>query len=127
MKMIESANIDEYISQFPTDTQKTLSQVRATIKKAAPGTVEAIKYGIPTFMLGGKNLVHFGGFDHHVGFYPAPTGLVAFRTALAPYKQGKGSVQFPLDKPMPHALITRIVKYRVKESAVKSKSKTAKK
>jgi uncharacterized protein YdhG (YjbR/CyaY superfamily) len=126
MKMIESANIDEYISQFPSDTQKLLLQVRTTIKKAAPGTVEAIKYGIPTFMLNGKNLVHFGGFDHHIGFYPAPTGLVAFKAALAKFKQGKGSVQFPLDKPMPHALITRIVKYRLKESLAKVKSKPKK-
>ena len=125
--MTESANIDEYISQFPTATQKLLSQVRTTIKKAAPGAVEAIKYGIPTFVLGGKNLVHFGGYEHHIGFYPAPTGLVAFKAALAPYKQGKGSAQFPLDKALPLALVTRIVKYRVKENLAKAPSKAKKK
>lgn len=123
MKMIQSKNIDDYISQFPKETQKHLAQVRATIRKAAPKAEEAIKYGIPTFVLNGKNLVHFGGFEHHVGFYPAPTGMAAFKDALAPYKQGKGSVQFPLDKSMPTALITRIVKYRTKEAEAKAKAR----
>ena len=124
--MTESANIDEYISQFPPASQKLLSQVRSTVKKAAPGAVEAIKYGIPTFVLGGKNLVHFGGFEHHIGFYPAPTGLAAFKAALAPYKQGKGSAQFPLNKALPLALITRIVTYRVKENLAKAAGKPKK-
>lgn len=121
--MTQSANIDDYISQFPEGTQKALSQVRATVKKAAPGTVEAIKYGIPTFVLDGKNLVHFGGFDHHIGFYPTPTGMAEFKTALAPYKQGKGSAQFPLDKPMPLALITRMVKFRMQKQKAGAKTK----
>jgi len=127
MKMIQSANIDEYIAQFPKETQKPLIQVRNTVKKAAAGAEEVIKYGIPTFVLGGRNLVHFGGFAHHIGFYPAPTGLVAFKAALEPYKQGKGSAQFPLDKPMPLTLITKIVKYRVKETLAKAKAKSKKK
>jgi uncharacterized protein YdhG (YjbR/CyaY superfamily) len=124
MKMLESKNIDDYISQFPKETQQHLIQVRTAIKKAAPKATEAIKYGIPTFVLNGKNLVHFGGFDHHVGFYPAPTGLLAFKEALAQYKHGKGSAQFPLEKQMPLSLITRIVKYRVKESDSKVKKKS---
>ncbi len=113
-------NIDEYISSFPKDIQIILEQVRATIQKAAPDATETISYSIPTFKLNG-NLVHFAAFKNHIGFYATPTGHKAFEKELSIYKQGKGSVQFPLDKRMPLALITKIVKYRVKENSVKRK------
>ena len=122
MKQPQATTIDGYITSFPKEIQKPLIEVRATIKRLVPQAEEAIKYGMPTFVLNG-NLVHFAGYDHHVGFYPAPTGIEAFKKDLAPFKQGKGSVQFPLDKPMPLALITRIVKYRVKENLAKGKAK----
>ena len=113
-------NIDEYIADFPKDVQKILEQVRATIKKAAPAAEEKISYGIPTFTLNG-NLVHFGGFKNHIGFYPTPTGTETFEKELSVYKTGKGSVQFPLDKPMPLRLITQIVKFRVQKNLAKAK------
>jgi uncharacterized protein YdhG (YjbR/CyaY superfamily) len=108
--------IDAYIRAFPSETCKRLEQVRATIRKVAPAAVEAITYGMPTYKLGGKNLVHFAGYGRHIGFYPVPSGIAAFKKELASYKQGKGSVQFPLDKPLPLELIGRMVKYRVRES-----------
>lgn len=122
MKTTLAEDIDTYIAGFPVDIQKQLEQVRATIQKAAPKAEEAIKYAIPTFVLNG-NLVHFAAFKNHIGFYPAPTGLKAFKKDLAPYKQGKGSVQFQLDKPMPLALITKIVKMRVEENLAKKVKK----
>lgn len=115
-------NIDEYIATFPKEVQQILQEVRLTIKAAAPTAIEAIKYAIPTFVLNG-NLVHFGGFKNHIGFYPAPTGAAAFKDELSVYKSGKGSVQFPIDKPMPLNLITKIVKYRVKENEEKVKKR----
>ena len=116
MKSIQAGNIDEYIAGFPKDIQKILEDVRATIRKAAPEAKEAIKYAMPTFVLNG-NLVHFAAFKNHIGFYPAPTGIEAFKKELSSYKGGKGTVQFPLDKPMPLSLITKIVKFKVKESS----------
>lgn len=113
--MTAPTTIDEYIATYPADVQKVLQKVRATIKTAAASADESIGYGIPTFKLNGKNLVHFGGFAHHIGFYPSPSAIVAFNKELAPYKQAKGSVQFPLDQPIPYDLIKRIVQYRVKE------------
>lgn len=113
-----ATNIDEYIAGFPAATQKLLEQIRAAIKKAAPAAEEAMKYGIPTFVLNG-NLVHFAGYKAHVGFYPAPDGIKAFEKELSVYKSSKGAVQFPLDKPMPVALITKIVKFRVKQNLEK--------
>ena len=114
--------IDEYIAQFPEDVQEKLQQVRAIVRKAAPATEEKIGYGIPTFTLNGKNLVHFGGFKNHIGFYPAPQGLEEFKKELAGYKGAKGSVQFPLDKPLPVTLIKKIVKFRVKGNIEKHKT-----
>ena len=105
--MKSSKTIDEYINWFPIDTQTLLEQMRATIHKAAPDASEAINYGIPTFKLNG-NLVHFGGFKTHIGFYPAPRGIEAFKKELEPYIAGKGTVQFPLDKPLPLQLITKL-------------------
>jgi uncharacterized protein YdhG (YjbR/CyaY superfamily) len=117
-------SIDEYLAGFPINIQEILEQVRATIKKAAPGAKEKISYAIPTFVLNGKNLVHFAAFKNHVGFYPAPTGSEAFKKELSVYKTGKGSVQFPLDQPMPLTLITKIVAYRVEEIVAKANVKT---
>ena len=110
--------IDDYIKSFPKDVQVILEKMRETIKKAAPEATEAISYGIPTFKLNG-NLVHFGGFKTHIGFFPAPTGIEAFKKELKIYQTGKGTLQFPLEKPIPFALIARIVKFRVKENLAK--------
>jgi uncharacterized protein YdhG (YjbR/CyaY superfamily) len=110
--------IDEYIADFPTDVQEILQQIRATIKEAAPEAGEKISYGMPTFTLKG-NLIHFAAFKNHIGLYPTPNGIEEFKEELSAYKGAKGSVQFPIDKPMPLALITRIVKFRVKKSLEK--------
>ena len=110
--------IDDYIKTFPANVQKILKQVRQTIRKAAPDAEETINYQIPTFKLNG-NLVHFAAFKNHIGFYPAPSGLKAFKKEISKYKSSKGSVQFPIDEPIPLTLIGRIVKYRVKENSKK--------
>jgi len=115
-------SIDEYIGTFPQEIQILLEQVRATIKQAAPEAEEAIKYAMPTFVLNG-NLVHFAAFKNHIGFYPVPSGIEAFKKELSVYKGAKGSVQFPLDKPMPLKLISEIVKFRVNENQLKAKAK----
>jgi uncharacterized protein YdhG (YjbR/CyaY superfamily) len=107
------ADIDEYISGFPEDVQKILQKIRHAIRKAAPRTTEAISYQIPTFKLNGKNLIHFAAFKKHIGMYPAPRGVAEFEQELAEYEGGKGTVQFPLDRPIPYKLITRIVKYKL--------------
>src|SRR5674476_1509434 len=98
-------SIDEYIGTFPQEIQTLLEQVRATIRQAAPEAEEAIKYAMPTFVLNG-NLVHFAAFKNHIGFYPVPSGIEAFKKELSVYKGAKGSVQFPLDQPMPCLLYT---------------------
>ena len=108
--------IDEYIKSFPKDVQSILKKMRETIQKAAPGAVETIAYQIPTFKLNGKGLAYFAAFKSHIGFYPIPSGIEAFKKELAPYKQGKGSVQFPLDKPIPYDLVEKITKFRVKQT-----------
>jgi len=113
-------DIDAYIAEFPPETQKLLEEVRAIIRKAAPEATETISYAIPTFDLNGHHLVHFAGFKKHIGFYPVPSGMEAFKEELAPYKQGKGSAQFPLGQPLPTDLIRRIVEFRVGESARKA-------
>ncbi|HUH33825.1 MAG TPA: DUF1801 domain-containing protein [Daejeonella sp.] len=123
METVKPTNIDEYIAGFPNDVQEVLQMVRTNIKQAAPEAEEKISYAIPTFTLNEKNLVHFAGFKNHIGFYPAPTGSEAFKKELSGYKTGKGSVQFPLNKPMPFELITRIVKFRVKETLEKAGKK----
>lgn len=110
--------IDQYIAGFPTDVQDRLRKIRGIIRKAAPDAEEAIKYRIPTFVLGG-NLVHFAAFQNHIGFYPTSSPIRTFTPALAGYHSGKGSVQFPLDKPLPLALIKRMVEFRVKEACEK--------
>jgi uncharacterized protein YdhG (YjbR/CyaY superfamily) len=109
------ATIDEYIATFPQATQKELQKVRKTIHEAAPDAQETISYGMPTFKLDGHYLVYFGGWEKHIGFYALPSGTAAFQIQLEPYKTGKGSAQFPLDKPIPHDLIKQMVKFRVQE------------
>ncbi len=111
--------IDDYIKTFPHDVQSILEKMRQTIKKAAPEAVEAISYQMPTFKLNGRNLVYFAAFKNHIGFYPIPSGIEAFKKELSSYKQGKGSVQFPMDKPIPYDLVKKIVEYRVKENLEK--------
>lgn len=112
--------IDEYIRQAPADVQEILQTLRRVIQEEAPEAKETISYQLPTFMLNG-NLVHFAAFKNHIGFYPVPSGITAFQQELAAYKQGKGSVQFPLDQPMPYDLIRRIVRFRVAENLEKGK------
>ena len=123
--MEKFTTIDEYIATFPTDVQGILQKVRETIKTAAPQATEAISYGMPTFKLHG-NLVHFGAFKAHLGFYPIPSGMDQFQEELAQFKSGKGSVQFPFNQPMPYELITKIVKFRVTENLEKAAAKKRK-
>lgn len=122
MKTTEFKNVDSYISTFPIDTRIRLEELRATIQKAAPEAEEVISYHMPAYKLNGM-LVYFAAYTAHIGFYPTPSGIAAFKKELAVYKSAKGSVQFPLNKTLPLALITRIVKFRVKENELKEKSK----
>ncbi len=107
--------IDEYIAMFPKNIRDILEKLRQVIKEWAPEAEETINYGIPTFKLNG-NLVHFAAFKNHIGFYPTPSAIVAFKKELSPYKQAKGSVQFPIDKPIPFDIVKKIVKFRIKEN-----------
>lgn len=109
------ASVDEYIASFPKDVQGKLQQMRSTIRQHVPEAIEALAYGMPGYKLNKKPLVYFGGFEKHIGFYATPTGHEAFKNELSPYKQGKGSVQFPLDQPLPLGLIAEMVKFRVLE------------
>lgn len=122
-----SESIATYIATFPPHIRQLLEQMYATIRAAVPeGTEETIGYGMPTFKWHG-NLVHFAGYNHHIGFYPAPSGLQAFAAELAGYKGSKGAVQFPLDQPLPLELVTKIVQFRVAENLAKAAEKAAKK
>ncbi len=114
--MNNAATVDLYIAEFPAEVQEKLIKVREIIRNAAPGAAESISYGMPGYKLAGRPLVYFAGFKAHIGFYATPTGHEAFAKELSKYKQGKGSVQFPLNKPMPWDLIKRIVEFRVKEN-----------
>jgi uncharacterized protein YdhG (YjbR/CyaY superfamily) len=118
--------IDEYIANFPKETQAILQKIRKTIQKAAPKAEETINYAIPTFTLEG-NLVHFAGFKEHIGFYPTPSGIEKFKKELSAYEWAKGSVKFPLNQPIPYELIGRITAFRVKENLEKAKVKGKKK
>lgn len=117
--------IDEYISRFPKDTQFKLGKLRAIIREAAPQAEEKISYQMPTFFLEG-NLVHFAAYKKHIGFYPTPSGIEKFKDRLSAYKGAKGSVQFPLDEPIPYDLVKEIVEYRVKENVEKAGTKQKK-
>jgi uncharacterized protein YdhG (YjbR/CyaY superfamily) len=119
MKAKPARNIDEYIAGFPEEVRARLERIRTTIRKAAPQAEEAIRYGIPTFRWNG-NLIHFAAFTNHIGMYPAPRGAASFRKELSAYGGGKGTVRFPMDEPIPDALIRRIVKFRMKANADRS-------
>jgi len=119
-------DIDEYIASFPKDIQEILEKLRETIRKAAPDAEEIISYQMPTFALKG-NLVHFAAYKKHIGFYPAPTGIEVFKKELSAYEAAKGSVKFPLDKPIPFDLIGKIVIFRVKENLERAEAKVKKK
>jgi uncharacterized protein YdhG (YjbR/CyaY superfamily) len=114
--------IDEYIAAFPKEVQDVLEKIRSAIRESAPKAEEAISYGIPAFRLNGsRGSVYFAGWKNHIGFYPTPSGIEAFKKELAPFKQQKGSVQFPLDKPIPYDLVKKIVRYRVTGNLEKGK------
>ena len=115
-------DIDKYISGFPEEVQIILEEIRTTIRQAAPDATEMIKYAMPTFVLNG-NLVHFAAFKNHIGFYPVPSGIEAFKNELSVYKGAKGSVQFPINEPIPLAIISKIVKFRVNENLQKAKTR----
>ena len=118
--------IDEYIAIFPRETQMMLNELRSTIKASAPDAEEKISYGIPTFYLHG-NLVHFAAYKAHIGFYPTPRGIETFKDVLSMFKTSKGAVQFPLDKPLPLNLISKIVEFRVADNREIAKIKSAEK
>jgi uncharacterized protein YdhG (YjbR/CyaY superfamily) len=120
------SSIDEYIATFPEDIQKKLQNIRATIKAAAPEAQEKISYQLPTYFLKG-NLVHFAAFKNHIGFFPVPSGMEAFKDELSVYETSKGGVRFPLNQPLPLELITRIVKFRVAENLKHAELKAGKK
>ena len=115
-------SMDEYIDTFPERVQRILNEVRQTIKDVAPEAEETINYGIPTFTLHG-NLVHFAAFENHIGFYPTPSGMEAFKRELSSYKGAKGSVQFPIDQPLPLPLIRKIAEFRVRENLERKQKK----
>ena len=119
----KSNSIDEYIDTFPEDVQTVLKQVRKTIKAAAPQAGEKISYGIPTFTLNGKYLIYFAGWKHHISIYPIPTADDSFNQEIAPYVAGKGTLKFPVDKPIPLKLKTKIVKLNVAENLARTNQK----
>jgi len=114
-KKVVTQTIDEHIAQFPASTREILQKVRETIREVAPDAIEVIAYGIPTFKLNG-NLVHFAGYARHVGFYPGSEAIEVFRDEIKGYKTSKGTIQFPLDKPIPYELIKKITQYRVQKN-----------
>jgi uncharacterized protein YdhG (YjbR/CyaY superfamily) len=125
METTKARNIDEYITAFPEDIRELLEQMRMTIQKAAPKTVEVISYGMPAFKQHSV-LVYFAAYKGHIGFYPTGSGIEAFKKEIAAYKSSKGAVQFPLDKPLPVRLIRQMVKFRVKDDEERAKEKAKK-
>ena len=125
MKAKQANNIDEYIADFPDDARAAMEKVRTAIRKAAPRAEEAIKYQIPTFVLNG-NLIHFGGYKNHIGLYPGSRAIEEFKKELVGYKLSKGTVQLPLDKPMPIGLVTKITKFCVQRNLAKPQKATKK-
>jgi uncharacterized protein YdhG (YjbR/CyaY superfamily) len=119
------SSIDEYIGTFPVETQKILQKMRKTIKAAAPEAQEKISYQMPAFTLKG-NLVYFGAFKNHIGFYPTPSGTEAFKREISIYQGAKGSIRFPIDEPLPLKLISQIVKFRVAENLKKAEARPSK-
>jgi uncharacterized protein YdhG (YjbR/CyaY superfamily) len=125
METTKARNIDEYITAFPEDIRELLEQMRMTIQKAAPKTVEVISYGMPAFKQHSV-LVYFAAYKGHIGFYPTGSGIEAFKKEISAYKSSKGAVQFPLDKPLPVRLIRQMVKFRVKDDEERAKEKAKK-
>ena len=121
MAINKTIYVDEYISQFPEETQKILQEIRNLIKKIAPDCEENISYGMPAYKTNGKPLVYFAGYKHHIGFYATPNAHEAFKRELSEFKQGKGSVQFPLNQPMPYNLIKRMIKFKIQENKLNAK------
>jgi len=126
-KQTAPKNIDEYIAAFPNDVQEILEKIRMTIKKAAPTAEETISYEMPTFNLKGQYLIYFAAYKKHIGLYPVPTGDAEFNEEISIYQTGKGTLQFPLDKPIPYKLISKIVKLKVKENLARAAAKEKKK
>jgi uncharacterized protein YdhG (YjbR/CyaY superfamily) len=124
-KKVGPATVDEYIAQFPEGVQRVLAEIRAVIREAAPGASERISYQMPAFFQNGV-LVWFAAHRHHVGFYPGASGIEAFKERLSGYRWAKGSVQFPLDEPMPYELIREMVRYRVAEKGTPSRGRAGK-
>ena len=120
-----AADVNKYIAGFPKEVQALLQAIRSTIKKAAPKAVETISYKMPAYKYYGM-LAYFAGYKNHIGFYPGAGGIAAFKKELSVYKGAKGSVQFPLDKPLPVSLVSKIVKYRVKQNLEKEMAKKKK-
>ncbi len=123
--MLKPVDVDTYIAAFPEETQVLLQSMRSIITKAAPKAEEIISYGMPAYKQESV-LVYFAGYKHHIGFYPTSSGILNFTKEIAAYKNSKGAVQFPLDKPLPSKLITQIVKFRVAETKEKAKNKKKK-
>ena len=119
-------SIDEYILNFPSEIQEILENIRKVIKESAPEAEEKISYAMPTFVLHG-NLIHFAAFKNHIGLYPTPSGIENFKDELLKYKGAKGSIQFPLEEPIPYELIRKIVEFRVVENIKKAEEKLKKK
>ena len=111
----DSNSVEDYLNSFPDETQYKLKLIRKTVKEIAPRSIESISYGMPSYKMNGKPLVYFGGFDKHIGLYPTMSVIEIFKEELAEYVSGKGSVQFPIDKPLPLELIDRIIRYRLSE------------
>ena len=126
-KKADFSSIDEYIATFPEETQKLLEEVRGTIKAVVPDAQEKISYQIPTFTLNGKYLIYFAGWKNHISMYPIPAGTEAFNKEVAQYADGKGTIKFPIDKPLPLKLITKIVKFRVADNLKNARIKSGKK
>jgi len=119
--MKKAETIDEYIAQCPENTREILQKIRATIKEVAPTATEKIGYGIPTFVLNGKNLLHFAGYEHHIGFYPGSGPIEVFADKLGGYNTSKGTIQFPLDSPIPYDLIVQITAFCVERNSAAKK------
>ena len=122
----KAESVEKYIEGFPEDVRSILEKLRLEIKKAAPTATESIAYGMPAYKQNGKPLVYYAGYKNHIGFYATPTGHAAFEKKLSAYKQGKGSVQFPLNSPIPFDLIAEIVKFRVQENLARGKTNRTK-
>jgi len=117
--MIKVENVDEYISLYPKSTQELLQNLRKTIQFLVPGANEKLSYGIPTYVMNGKNFVHFAGYEHHIGFYPGPNAIKVFAEELSKFKTSKGTIQLQIDKPIPYDLIMQIVSYCVEQNMTK--------